>query len=147
MREVTAQQLLTEFSIIEKMAQSDAIKQRFCLDNYLAEEVKSAIDELNSLYPAYHFEHQEVFGGFGHDLVVTDIAQKVTYDRIPKTRTYGELFQTLAEVYGIHTSAKFHHKPTNRLTEEEFQETIKFYKNFDIDTFFSQEGEDKNDES
>ena len=87
MREVTAQQLLTEFSIIEKMAQSDAIKQRFCLDNYLAEDVKSAINELNSLYPAYHFEYQEVFGGFGHDLVVTDIAQKVTYDRIPKTRT------------------------------------------------------------
>lgn len=147
MREVTAQQLLTEFPIIEKMAQSDAIKQRFCLDNYLAEDVKSAINELNSLYPAYHFEYQEVFGGFGHDLVVTDIAQKVTYDRIPKTRTYGELFQTLAKVYGIHSSAKFHHKPTDRLTEEEFQETIKFYENFDIDTLFSQDDEDKYDES
>lgn len=136
MREVTAQQLLAEFSIIEKMEQSEAIKQHFCLDNYLAEEVKSVIDELNGLYPAYHFEHQEVFGGFGHDLVVTSIARKEAYDCIPKTRTYEELFQTLEEVYGIHTSAKFHHKPTDRLTEEEFQETIKFYENFDIDTLF-----------
>ncbi|EKR9260911.1 hypothetical protein P9689_002681, partial [Enterococcus faecalis] len=51
------------------------------------------------------------------------------------------------KVYGIHSSAKFHHKPTDRLTEEEFQETIKFYENFDIDTLFSQDDEDKYDES
>ncbi|WPH48379.1 hypothetical protein SHT67_14175 (plasmid) [Enterococcus faecalis] len=143
---VTAQQLLKERSILEKMKVSKSTEEHFCLDDYIKEDVMNAIEELNQLYPTYHFERKEVFGGYGHDLVVTNIAKKEAFKHIPKTRTYGELFQTLADVYGIHTSAKFHHKPTDRLTEEEFQETITFFENFHTSVLFSDNEEENGDE-
>lgn len=143
MNQLTAQDILKEFQVLEMMAQSNRISERFCLDDYIQEEVSEAILALNGLYPEYLFEHKEVFGGFGHDLVVTHIERKEAYDQIPKTRTYGELFATLKREYGVATSASFHHKPTEGLTENEYQQTVDFYKKIDLSRLFDEDDEDE----
>lgn len=127
-RKITAQELLKEFHVLEKMAQSERIAESFCLDDYIQEEVMEAIQELNTLYSEYSFEHQDVYGGASHDLIVTNIERKEAYDRIPKTRTYGELFYTLETEFQIKTSAKFHHNPNEGMTEKEYQEKLSLYR-------------------
>jgi len=127
MKKITPQQLIKEFHVLEKMEQANSLSKNFCLDNYMQEDVHDAILELNQLYPQYIFEHKNGFGGFGHDLVVTDKKKKETYDHLPKPHTYKELFDTLERDHAFVTSAKFHHNPNERLTEEEFQQKIKFY--------------------
>lgn len=128
MRKISPQQLLKENHILEKLEISNTISTSFCLDDYLQEEVHKAIQKLNELYPCYQFEHKEVFSGYGHDLVVTNKERKQTYDQLPTPHTYGELFEQLEQEHGFVTSAKFHHSPSERLTEEEYQETLDFYK-------------------
>lgn len=135
LRKITPTQLVEEFHILEKMARSTGIHGNFCLDDYLEEEVLDAIKELNTLYPDYLFEHKLVFGGFGHDLVVTNIERKKAYDKIPKTRTYGELFENLEHEYKIVTSTKFHHQPNEKMTEKEYQQTLELYKKIGTDFF------------
>ncbi|MBF0726194.1 hypothetical protein [Enterococcus gallinarum] len=136
MREITAIQLVKDLSILDTMDQLPTYYARFCLDDYLVEEVQEAIKKCNDIYPAYYFTHELVYGGFGHDLVVIDIKRKQAYDCIPKFHTYEELFEKLEKKYGIKTTAKFHCKPTERLTTKEFQQILAFYQSICVDSLF-----------
>lgn len=128
MRKITAVQLVNELSVFDKMAQVSAYSARFCLDDYLIEEVQEAIKTCNRMYPAYHFTHELVYGGFGHDLVVVDRKKKAAYDKLPKPYTYEDCFVALKEEFGRISSAWFDGLWNQRLTEEEYQEMLTFYR-------------------
>lgn len=142
MTKQTPQDLITTLHIPEKLALAKGIFETFCLDNYQKEDVLDAIHELNTFYPAYHFDYRESHCGCTHDLVVTNIERKEAYDRIPKTRTYRELYAEVEKEFGITSSSMFHHAD-DHLTEEEYQRSLAFYRSLDDDFFDALlEGED-----
>ena len=57
MREITAIQLVKDLSILDTMDQLPTYYARFCLDDYLVEEVQEAIKKCNDIYPAYYYTH------------------------------------------------------------------------------------------
>lgn len=111
---------------MDKLKNSEKYEERACLDDYDVHSdcMSGVIAELNMYYKDLNFKLEEVMGGFGTDLVITDKQRKAEYDKIPKTHTRAEVEEYLAKNYGISRICCGGSR-SERLTEDEFQKQIK----------------------
>jgi len=101
-----------------------------------------ALVTINVVQDRFVFE----IGGdaFRPDLVITSKRLKKEYDLIPKTKTFADLFQVVNDVYGIKTSTEFHVDLDTKMTDQEFDEHMKFYEKMSNSNIFGSD-EDETD--
>lgn len=109
---------------IEELKKSKGYEERACLDNYHQfNKLQQIVAELNRYYEEFEFKLEEVFGGYGTDLVIVDKCRKAEYDKIPKTHTVAEVEAYLKTNFGIQNVC-CSSKENQLLTEAEYQGRI-----------------------
>lgn len=103
-----------------------------------------AVRALNFYPTDFTFE----IGGdaFRPDLIITSKRLKTAYDKLPKTKSWKDLFNEVNEKYGITSSSMFHVKNLNqKMTDEEYESRMSFYKichELEVSVFKEDESDD-----
>ncbi|MEO1773272.1 hypothetical protein [Candidatus Enterococcus ferrettii] len=127
---LTVKTLIEDLELLEHIKEAKNRRtSRICLDNHSVfekQEMLAIENELNELYSEYTFEIIFVMSGFGQDLIITNKQAKAEYDSMPKTRTYGELYNLLVEKYGITRNSKLKENPDKSINDIQFNEILDF---------------------
>lgn len=119
----SANDLLEELDIFEKLKNTNNYRTVISLDDYIYYEVEQAIETLNKMFADYEFCRQELFGGFAHDLIIIDKQKKAEREKIPKSKTNQDILNYCDE-NNIHLCGLITEISDEKITDSDYCEMI-----------------------
>lgn len=130
---------LIERSHIVELVRRGCGKARWAADNddtvldvinYVDGEEVALLDALHEITPSINYSFELICGGYGVDLVaITDERERLD-NGVLKPYLLADVYQEIWQRYGIKTTAAFHGKPGERVSEEVRENMLEFYERF-----------------